>query len=69
MPKPQDDPLLRPEEVAPLLNVARGTLYRWRHHGEGPTSIRVGGGVRYRKSDVDAYIVKQAETTARGDDV
>lgn len=67
MPKPPDDPLLRPDEVAPLLNVARGTLYRWRHYGtEGPPSIKVGRGVRYRLSDVNAYLERQRQTSGRG---
>ena len=32
------------------------TLYDWRHKGCGPLGMRVGRYVRYRRSDVDAWL-------------
>ncbi|NUT48094.1 MAG: helix-turn-helix domain-containing protein [Saccharothrix sp.] len=66
MPK-NDDPLLTVDEVSARLNVPKGTLYRWRHYdSDGPKSIKVGSGVRYRESAVEAYLQQQEKTTARG---
>lgn len=66
MPK-NDDRLLTVGEVSRRLGVPPGTLYQWRHHNRGPLSIKVGNGVRYGESDVDAYLANQRKTTARGD--
>lgn len=43
-------------EVAEYLGVAVQTLYNMRARSEGPRSTKVGGRVRYRWSDVDAYL-------------
>jgi len=50
------DALLTLDQVARLLQVPLGTLRFWRHKGTGPRSIKVGGHVRYRQVDVQAYI-------------
>ena len=44
------------QEVADFLGVPASTLYRWRHEGRGPASIKVGRVVRYRPEDVDAWL-------------
>lgn len=49
-------------EVAELLGVPVGTLYGWRHRGEGPPGYRIGRHVRYRRSSVEAWIEDQADT-------
>jgi predicted DNA-binding transcriptional regulator AlpA len=39
-----------------------GTLRRWRlEHGYSPPTVRVGRFVRYRRSDVEAWIAAQHE--------
>lgn len=48
--------LLTPDEVAEILGVPKATLYRWRNHGEGPESMRIGRHLRYRASAVEAFI-------------
>ncbi len=48
-------------ELAELLCVPVGTLYQWRHRGEGPPGHRIGRHIRYRRSVVDAWIDAQAE--------
>lgn len=50
------DPLLTIEQVADWLCVPKGTLYQWRSRHQGPRAIKVGGGLRYRRSEVDAYL-------------
>ena len=50
-------------EVAEYLGVAPQTLYNWRHKGTGPKSRKVGGLVKYRLADVDAWL----ESDTRGD--
>jgi predicted DNA-binding transcriptional regulator AlpA len=47
-----------------LGGVAPGTIYQWRHRGYGPRAIRVGGALRWRPSDVDAWLEAQAEAEA-----
>lgn len=52
------DPLLTPEETAGLLGVAPGTLAVWRATRRYALKfVKVGRSVRYRRADVDAFIV------------
>lgn len=48
--------LMTVDQVADYLQVSRWTVYRWRSLGEGPPSMKVGGAVRYRRTDVDAWL-------------
>lgn len=48
--------LLTPAELADLLRVKIGTLYSWRTRGLGPPALKIGGGVRYRKWEVEAWL-------------
>ena len=43
-------------EAAEYLRVSRQTLEINRHKGRGPIFVRVGRLIRYRKSDIDAYL-------------
>jgi excisionase family DNA binding protein len=61
----QVDDLLTVDEVAVWLRVGRQTLYRWRYEHRGPTSFHVGKALRYRRSDVAAWISEQIESTSR----
>ena len=58
-----DDPFLTIDEVSRYISVPRATLYSWRsrRRGFGPPAIKMGGILRYRKSDVDAWIDKHRE--------
>ena len=51
--------LLTVEQTAEYLGLAISTLNNWRHNGEGPGFIKLGRAVRYRQSDLDAYIELQ----------
>ena len=42
--------------LAARLGVSRSTLQSWRYAGRGPRFIKLGRMVRYRNSDVDAYL-------------
>ena len=55
------DHLLSVDELARYLAVPTKTLYAWRWRGEGPPGFRVGRHVRYRWSDVQAWIGQRIE--------
>ncbi len=50
------DPLFNQAEAAYYLHSSAPTLERNRHFGIGPKFVKMGGIVRYRRSDLDAYI-------------
>ena len=50
------DQLLKDIEAAPVLGLKVSTLRRWRWSGDGPQFVKLGGAVRYRRSDLEAFI-------------
>lgn len=50
------DQMLTPREVSQLLRLAPQTLARMRSEGRGPKWHKFEAAIRYRRSDVDAYI-------------
>jgi excisionase family DNA binding protein len=48
-------------DLSAMLGVPIDTLYGWRHRGEGPKGYRVGRHVRYRRSNVEAWLEEQAD--------
>jgi excisionase family DNA binding protein len=54
--------LLTITEVAQMLRVPVATLRYWRHLGAGPNSFRIGRHVRYRRSDVRAWLNAKGRT-------
>ena len=50
------DPLLTIDEVVAWIRKPKATLYSWRSRGQGPPAIRVGNGLRYRRSDVEQWL-------------
>lgn len=54
------EPLEKPPQVAEYLGVPVKTLYAWSSRGAGPRVIRVGKHLRYRRSDVDAWLEQQS---------
>ncbi len=46
-------------EVARYLGVPVATVYAWNSRGLGPRRFRVGKYVRYRRTDVDAWLDRQ----------
>lgn len=55
--------LLTEVDASQILNLKVTTLRRWRWSGEGPPHIKLGGAVRYRRSDLEAYIEAQRRTS------
>jgi excisionase family DNA binding protein len=51
--------LLTVEQLAEFLGVPVATVYRWNYLGTGPQRMAVGRHVRYRLSDVDAWLRDQ----------
>jgi predicted site-specific integrase-resolvase len=64
--QPNSDPLLPPPDVGELLSVSERTLEYWRYQGRGPAFVRVGKRVRYRLSDVEAFLAANRQTTEAG---
>jgi excisionase family DNA binding protein len=53
--------LMSLEEVAGYLGVPVRTVYSWRATSKGPRGFRVGKFVRYKASDVAAWLECQAD--------
>lgn len=51
--------LLTLDQLADYLQVPARTVYAWNTKGVGPKRIRVGREVRYRASDVEAWLKQQ----------
>lgn len=56
--------LLTKDETAEYLRISPGTLSYMRHVGNAPPALKVGKHVRWRKSDLDAWIEKQLAADA-----
>lgn len=53
------DQLLTVQQLSEYLGVPVATLYQWRYRREGPSGFRVGRHVRYRWSEVEAWIERR----------
>lgn len=56
------EPLIKAEQVAQLVGTSVGQLAQWRFHGDGPPFIKLGRSVRYRWSDVEAWLDDNTRT-------
>jgi excisionase family DNA binding protein len=54
------DPLLTIEEVSEYLRTPVKTLYDWRYKHVGPKAMLIGRALRYRASDLNAWLDQQA---------
>ncbi|GAB4253167.1 MAG: hypothetical protein Kow00122_11030 [Thermoleophilia bacterium] len=54
--KPNYDPMVDERAAAARLGVSYRTLQGWRWRGGGPAYVKVGWAVRYRLSDIEAFI-------------
>ena len=57
--------MLTEHEAADVLTLNVRTLQAWRVKGGGPVFIKLGGSVRYRKSDLDAFIAQGVRRPTR----
>lgn len=49
-------PLLDIEDIATWTKRSVASLYQLRHRGKGPRAIKVGRVLRFRRSDVEAWL-------------
>lgn len=54
------EPLMTTLQVSTYLQVPVATIYDWNHKEVGPRCIKVGRHLRWRRSDVDAWLEKHA---------
>jgi predicted DNA-binding transcriptional regulator AlpA len=60
------NPLLTPAEVSAQLGLTQGALAQLRYTGGGPLFIKLTAkAVRYRQSDLDAWIASRARQNTR----
>lgn len=55
----QQDEWISAQDFAREIRVPVRTVLSWRQRGQGPTSAKFGKHVRYRRSDVRAWIRQQ----------
>jgi excisionase family DNA binding protein len=53
---PEPDRLMTIDEVAAYTRLPKLTVYKMRSQGHGPRAARLGKHLRYRRSDVDAWV-------------
>ncbi len=47
---------MKTPEAARYVRLSKPTLERFRISGDGPAYVKLGGAVRYRKTDLDAWL-------------
>jgi excisionase family DNA binding protein len=52
---------LDPQGLADLFGISVRTIYNWRSRQEGPRGYRIGGQVRYRRTEVEKWLAEQAD--------
>lgn len=52
----KEEKLLTVGEVAEWMSCSIPTIYRWINSGEFPEPMRIGGSVRWRASDIRAFL-------------
>jgi len=50
------------EWLSEFLDISERTIYAWRQRGEGPPAYRVGKYLRYRQSDIEAWLNERHDT-------
>ncbi len=53
--------LMSPQELADMLGLPLATVYGFNYRGTGPRRISLGRHVRYRVSDVEAWLERQSD--------
>jgi excisionase family DNA binding protein len=52
-------------DLCELLSVTPKTVHSWRHRGIGPTSFKAGKHVRYKRSDIEAWIEQNTQESTQ----
>lgn len=66
MPEPPEKELLTPEQVARLLGIERGTVMYLKRTGKLPFVRSTERNIRFRRSDVEAYIKANTVEAVQG---
>jgi excisionase family DNA binding protein len=55
--------ILTVDQAASYLSIPKATLYTWRTRRAafGPRAVKIGGCLRYRRSDLDAWVAEHVE--------
>lgn len=55
--------ILTVDQAAAYLSIPKATLYTWRTRraGFGPRAVKLGGCLRYRRADLDAWVAEHVE--------
>lgn len=61
-----EKPFLNQTDLSRRWDISPRTLERWRWLGEGPPFVKIGGRVRYRIEDVEAYEAEHILTSTSG---
>jgi hypothetical protein len=54
-----DEELLGEDQAAKALHVQKQTMSAWRQRGQGPAFVRIGKLIKYRPSDLRAYVASR----------
>ena len=54
--------MLTTREAADYLGLAPATLNKWRCYGTGPSFVRLGRAIRYRRDDLSAFLSRHTTT-------
>jgi len=65
--EPPNDLLITAAQFAQKLQVSTRTLWRMRDAGRLPKSLQVGGGIRWRLSDVERWVADGCPAPASSD--
>jgi excisionase family DNA binding protein len=59
-----DGGMLTIDQAAAYLSIPKATLYTWRTRrvGFGPRAVKLGGCLRYRRADLDAWVADHLES-------
>lgn len=62
--------ILTIDQAAAYLAIPKATLYTWRTRraGFGPPAVKMGGCLRYRRSDLDAWVAQHVESFEGAED-
>lgn len=65
---PVEGAILTVDQAAAYLAIPKATLYTWRTRrvGFGPRAVKIGGCLRYRRVDLDAWVAEYLEPRKPG---
>lgn len=65
MPEHDNNEVLTEKEAASLLKVSLRTVQNWRYDKNGPPYTKIGGTIRYRRSEVLAWLSREQVSSSK----